>query len=59
MYRNGIDDFKIINAKVEAPVARDFIQKCKKNKISQSEVIREFIRMFLSGEVKIVKTIGG
>jgi metal-responsive CopG/Arc/MetJ family transcriptional regulator len=58
------DNFVMINAKVDPQLAEDLDSKIKEAKkkgveTSRSEIVRDLIKMFLRGDVKITKTIGG
>lgn len=48
---------KMINAKIDPDDYKTFNEKTKK--VGMSLVLRELIRMFNKGEVKIIQTIGG
>lgn len=58
------DNFDIVNAKIEPSMTRALdakIDEAKKKGMifSRSEVIRELLRQFINGDIKITKTIGG
>jgi len=55
MFRNGIDKFEIFSFKLEPSEAKEFNKKVPKQK--RSEILRELVKAFNKGDIKITKHI--